>query len=136
MGALSGPSFARFLYVSAFISSQCPAEAFLVTTPLPRFLTPWESPPMPPPNYIHYPVFKPFTPSFMRAHPVPPSDRILGPWLTESSLTLIHGSRGAGTTGRAIAHASGTPLLGWDVSRPRRVLHIDGEMRIVELLEA
>jgi len=91
-------------------------------------------------GYTRYPVFKPFTLSFMRAHPVPPSDRILGPWLTESSLTLIHGPRGIGKTrlSLAIAHAvaSGTPLLGWDVPRPRRVLHIDGEMRIGELQEA
>jgi len=95
---------------------------------------------MHPPGTINYPVFKPFTLSFMRAHPVPPGDRILGPWLTESSLTLIHGPRGIGKTrlALAIAHAvaSGSSLLGWEVPRPRRVLHIDGEMRIGELQEA
>jgi putative DNA primase/helicase len=55
------------------------------------------------------------------------------PWLTESSMTMIHAWRGMGKTwlsmclAYALAKGRGT-FLNWKTFEPRRVLYIDGEM--------
>ena len=76
----------------------------------------------------------------MRAATLVPRELLLGPWLREGSLSLLHGPRGVGKThlALAIAHAvaTGTELFGWDVPRPRRVLFLDGEMTIHDLQRA
>lgn len=63
---------------------------------------------------------------------ITPRERILGPWLVEESICLLHAWRGTGkslfTLGAAIAIASGTEFLGWKAEQPRSVLYVDGEM--------
>jgi DNA-binding transcriptional ArsR family regulator len=59
-------------------------------------------------------------------------EALLGKWLMQQSLNMVHARRGTGKTwfvlGLAIALASGAQFLGWAVERPRRVLLVDGEM--------
>ena len=89
------------------------------------------------PGAVRYPVFRPFHLGQLRAAALPPRGALLGPWLREGSLSLLHGSRGVGKThvALAIAHAvaTGTELFGWAAPAPRRVLFIDGEMTIDDL---
>ena len=62
---------------------------------------------------------------------------VLDPFLTSRTLALLYGPRGLGKTfvalGIAWAAASGESFLGWQASRPHRVLYIDGEMAADEL---
>lgn len=62
----------------------------------------------------------------------PPREHLLSPWLATGSLVMIHAQRGAGKTrfvmSAAYAVASGQPMLDWNVSRPVRVLYVDGEL--------
>lgn len=57
---------------------------------------------------------------------------MLGKWLMQQSLNMLHARRGVGKTwfvlGVAVAVACGVPFLGWTISRPWRVLLVDGEM--------
>ena len=89
---------------------------------------------------VSFPVFRPFDLEKLRAVELRPRELLLGPWLREGSLTLLHGPRGVGKTRLvlAIAHAvaTGAGLLGWAVPRPRRVLFLDGEMTIHDLQRA
>ncbi len=66
------------------------------------------------------------------AHPWPPRELILAPWLTTQSLNMIYSWRGVGKThvalGIAYAVASGGEFLGWKADKPRGVLYLDGEM--------
>lgn len=60
-------------------------------------------------------------------------ERILGPWLVEKSICMVHAWRGTGKSlfvvAAALAIANGTPFLGWNGPRaPRRVLLVDGEL--------
>lgn len=59
-------------------------------------------------------------------------EAMLGKWLLQQSLNMIHARRGVGKTwlvlGIALALAAGVPLLGWAVDKPRNVLLVDGEM--------
>ncbi len=67
----------------------------------------------------------------------PPKKRILHPWLTEQSLTLISGWRGIGKTwfglGLADSISRGVALGPWKVITPVPILYIDGEMDIQEI---
>jgi len=62
---------------------------------------------------------------------------ILGAWLEEGALGMIHAPRGVGKTffslSLAYAISTGQPLLGWSAPEPRRVLYIDGEMGAYKL---
>lgn len=63
---------------------------------------------------------------------IPPRNPILGPWLLEKSLNLVHAPRGLGkthfVTAVAMAVAGGGSFLDWDAAGPRRVVILDGEM--------
>lgn len=64
--------------------------------------------------------------------PLPKRENILSPWLPVQGLTMIYAPRGIGKThialGIAYAVVSNTPFLGWQPSKPRGVLYLDGEM--------
>ena len=66
------------------------------------------------------------------ARTFPARDRLLSPWLTTQSLSMIYATRGTGKThvalGIAYALASGGEFLTWCAERPVKVLYIDGEM--------
>jgi putative DNA primase/helicase len=63
---------------------------------------------------------------------LPVREMVLGPWLPEKGLALIHAFRGIGKTHLALsiayAVACGGSLLGFRASAPRKVLYLDGEM--------
>jgi hypothetical protein len=64
---------------------------------------------------------------------LPTPEPILGEWLVEQSLALLHAWRGTGKTwcvlSIAYAIASGQVFLKWKAQKPRRVLLVDGEMQ-------
>lgn len=68
---------------------------------------------------------------------IPPADYVLSPWLRKGGSAEIYGPRGCGKThvmlGVITAIATGSSFLGWEATKPRRVLHIDGEMPIDQL---
>jgi hypothetical protein len=70
---------------------------------------------------------------------LPEREFLLEPILTSNALALLYGPRGLGKTfvalGIAWAAASGGHFLGWQASRPHRVLYIDGEMAAVDIRE-
>jgi DNA-binding transcriptional ArsR family regulator len=57
---------------------------------------------------------------------------LLGRWLMQQSLNMVHARRGTGKTwfvlSVALAVAAGVPFLGWPINKPRKVVLIDGEM--------
>jgi hypothetical protein len=63
---------------------------------------------------------------------LPPRGMVLGPWLPEKGLAMIHSSRGVGKTHLALsvgyASACCGSFLGFEARTARRVLYIDGEM--------
>jgi putative DNA primase/helicase len=63
---------------------------------------------------------------------LPPRGTVLGPWLPEKGLAMIHSSRGVGKTHLALsvgyAVACGGSFLGFEAPMARRVLYLDGEM--------
>lgn len=63
---------------------------------------------------------------------IPPPVAFLSPWVTEESLSMIYAKTGLGKTWLALAMANaiatGSDLLKWKCSEPRRVLYVDGEM--------
>lgn len=67
----------------------------------------------------------------------PPKVRLLSPWLTSQSLSMIYAARGLGKThmavGIAFALASGGEFLGWSAPKPVGVLYLDGEMAGADL---
>ncbi len=69
----------------------------------------------------------------------PPRENILAPWLPRQGLAMVHAPRGIGKThfslGVAYAVASGGKLFGWEATKPRGVLFIDGEMPATVLQE-
>src|SRR6266436_3484628 len=71
------------------------------------------------------------------ASELPERRTILDPILSSNTLALLYGPRGLGKSfvalGIAWAAASGGSFLGWQASRPHRVLYIDGEMATVGL---
>ena len=62
----------------------------------------------------------------------PPREMILSPWLPEQGLTMIYAERGIGKTwvGLNVGHvvSGGGNYLGWEATRARHVVYIDGEM--------
>jgi hypothetical protein len=68
---------------------------------------------------------------------LPTPEPILGEWLVERSLTLLHAWRGTGKTwcvlSIAYAIASGLYFLKWKAKKPRRVLLVDGEMQAASM---
>ena len=63
---------------------------------------------------------------------LPERPRLLGPWLTKSSLVMVHARTGVGKTWFSLsafqALAMGSTFLKWIADTPRKVLYIDGEM--------
>jgi KaiC/GvpD/RAD55 family RecA-like ATPase len=63
---------------------------------------------------------------------LPERPRLLGPWLTKSSLVMVHARTGVGKTWFSLsafqALAMGGTFLKWTADRPRKVLYLDGEM--------
>lgn len=59
-------------------------------------------------------------------------EALLGKWLMQQSLNMIHARRGTGKThvvlGIAYAVATGTSFLGWKADQARPVLFVDGEL--------
>jgi putative DNA primase/helicase len=70
---------------------------------------------------------------------IPERGMVLEPIVPEKGLVMIYGPRGAGKTqlgcGISYAGATGTKFLKWHAPRPRRVLHVDGEMPAAALRE-
>jgi hypothetical protein len=70
---------------------------------------------------------------------IPTREMILDPIIPEKGLAMLYASRGIGKThvacGIANAVATGTKFLKWDAPKPRKVLHVDGELPAVELRE-
>jgi putative DNA primase/helicase len=70
---------------------------------------------------------------------MPPREMLLDPIVPERSLAMLYAPRGIGKTllslSIVLAVASGSPLLRWHAPRQRRVLYVDGEMRLVSLQE-
>jgi putative DNA primase/helicase len=70
---------------------------------------------------------------------IPERGMVLEPIIPEKGLTMIYGARGTGKTqlacGISYAVATGTKLLKWQASKPRKVLHVDGEMPAAALRE-
>src|SRR5579862_6747439 len=68
---------------------------------------------------------------------IPPRDLLLDPLISTQTLALLYGPRGLGKTfvalGIAWAAASGGSFLGWQASRPMRVVYLDGEMAATEM---
>jgi hypothetical protein len=68
---------------------------------------------------------------------LPRREFVLRNLLQERSAAMVYAWRGAGKTWFALglghAIASGTPFLKWEVDRPRHVLHVCGELPLVEL---
>jgi hypothetical protein len=64
---------------------------------------------------------------------------ILAPWLPKQGLAMLYAKRGVGKTHVALniayAVASGGSFLGWQASKPRHVLYLDGEMPAVTMQE-
>jgi putative DNA primase/helicase len=63
---------------------------------------------------------------------IPHRGMVLGPWLPEKGLVMVHSPRGVGKTHFALAVAyavaSGGEFLGFKAPAPRRVVYLDGEM--------
>jgi hypothetical protein len=63
---------------------------------------------------------------------IPERQLIMSPWLPEQGLAMIFAPRGIGKTFLALniayAIASGLSFLTWHVTKPRKVVYIDGEM--------
>jgi len=70
---------------------------------------------------------------------IKPRERILGAFLTEGSIGMLHAWRGLGKTWIALwicfCIATGRGFLGWAVPRARPVVYIDGEMQSYTLRE-
>jgi putative DNA primase/helicase len=68
---------------------------------------------------------------------IPPREMILDPIIPEKGLAMLYSSRGIGKThvacGISVAVTTGTTFLKWNAPKVRKVLHIDGELRAVEL---
>jgi hypothetical protein len=84
---------------------------------------------------IELPPLMPATELMVAA--LPERQPLLDPILASNSLALLYGPRGLGKTfvalGIAWAAASGGSFLGWQASRPHKVLYIDGEMAAVDI---
>ncbi len=63
---------------------------------------------------------------------IPPRENFCGTWFKQGDLGFIFGERGLGKTwltlDLASGLASGRKVGPWEVSKPRRVLYVDGEM--------
>lgn len=62
----------------------------------------------------------------------PPKDFIVEPIIPTQGITMIYAQRGVGKTflslSIACSAAIGVPILKWSVSKPRKVVYVDGEM--------
>ncbi|MGO8841316.1 MAG: AAA family ATPase [Methyloceanibacter sp.] len=70
---------------------------------------------------------------------IPEREMILEPIIPQKGLAMLYASRGIGKThlacGISYAVATGTRFLKWEATKPRKVLHCDGEMPAVALRE-
>jgi hypothetical protein len=84
------------------------------------------------------PLLKPLGLSTFLTMKIPQRPFIL-PWCREQNTCMIHAWRGVGKTlfslNVAYAIASGGNFLDWQVTNPRKVLYIDGEMPAIALQE-
>lgn len=70
---------------------------------------------------------------------IPPREFLLSPWLPSQGLAMIYAPRGIGKTmvalGLSYAVATGGKFLGWQATKPRRVVYLDGEMPLIAMQE-
>lgn len=70
---------------------------------------------------------------------LPPKKKLLNPWLTEQSITLISGWRGTGKTWLALsildAVSRGQPFGPWEAETSAPCLFLDGEMPAQDIIE-
>ena len=70
---------------------------------------------------------------------IPPQKKLLKPWLTEQSLTMIYAGRGVGKTyfslNCAYSLASGRDFLKYKALEPISVVYLDGEMQAPLMIE-
>jgi hypothetical protein len=70
---------------------------------------------------------------------ISPKKVLLMPWLTEQTITLISGWRGAGKTWLALsilnAVSKGEPFGPWEAGEPAPCLFLDGEMVVQDIME-
>ena len=67
----------------------------------------------------------------------PPREHLVAPWLRQGESAMLWADNGLGKTMLALslslAVAGGGELLGWQSSKPRAVLYVDGEMHVQDL---
>lgn len=84
--------------------------------------------------------YKPISIKDLSSLDIRPKEFILSPWLSVSSLNMVHAYRGVGKTffclevAKAISLGTSS-MNGWKAEKPRRVLYIDGEMAAIDLQE-
>ena len=80
---------------------------------------------------------KPMDIHALMALEIPERQMILDPVMPEKGLAMLYAGRGTGKTfvsvGMSHATSTGTKFLKWQAPKPRRVLHLDGEMAAVDL---
>jgi KaiC/GvpD/RAD55 family RecA-like ATPase len=71
--------------------------------------------------------------------PFPPRDHLIAPWLRQGESAMVWAPTGVGKTmfglTIALAVAGGGTFMGWSAPRPRRVLVVDGEMNMADLVD-
>jgi archaellum biogenesis ATPase FlaH len=69
----------------------------------------------------------------------PPREHLLKPWLRDGESAMIYAPPGVGksmlTLTLALVIAGGGEFMGWKAIKPRRVLFVDGEMHIQDIIE-
>ena len=90
-------------------------------------------------NGIERVVLKPITIDEFLGLDLKPREFVIEPLLHERGLVMVYAWRGVGKTwfalGLGYAIAAGGEYLKWKAKRPRRVLHVCGEMAAVDLKE-
>ncbi|WP_415717275.1 AAA family ATPase [Maridesulfovibrio sp.] len=69
----------------------------------------------------------------------PPREHLIKPWLRDGESAMIYASPGVGksmlTLTLALVIAGGGEFMGWKAPKPRKVLFVDGEMHIQDIID-